>query len=96
MLLVNSVLCKTVCLIFGIDILNNESAILKTACLRGHEIYAYVVSAPIRRMFPCPRRHRGSISQFFLKAKNNPEKNYVVFISEDKTNNKETSGMAKN
>lgn len=33
---------------------------------------------------------------FFLKAKNNPEKNYVVFISQDKTNKKETSGMAKN
>lgn len=80
MLLVNRVLCKTVCLIFGIDILNNESAILKTACLRGHEIYACVVSAPLRRMFPCPRRHRGSISQFFPKAKNNPGKHYVVFI----------------
>ena len=80
MLLVNSVLCKTVCLIFGIDILNNESAILKTACLRGHEIYACVVSATLRRMFPCPRRHRGSISQFFPKAKNNPGKHYVVFI----------------
>ena len=84
MLLVNSVLCKTVCLIFGIDILNNESAILKTACLRGHEIYACVVSAPLRRMFPCPRRHRGSISQFFSQGKEQSRKKLCcVYITRE-------------
>lgn len=73
--------------------LNNEFAILKTILMRGHEIYACVVSASLLRLFPCARRPLGFLS--FFKTKNNPEKNYVVFISQDKTNNKETSGMAK-
>lgn len=33
---------------------------------------------------------------FFLRQRTIQKKNYVVFISQDKTNNKETSGMAKN
>lgn len=80
MLLVNRVLCKTVCLIFGIDILNNESAILKTACPRGHEICVCVVSAPLRRMFPCPRRHRRSISQFFSQGKEQSRKKTMLYL----------------
>lgn len=31
----------------------------------------------------------------FLRLRTIQKKNYVVFISQDKTNNKETSGMAK-